>query len=202
MLYTRTIGELQRQINQLERQLHRAAVRPAFSRLHANLPIQSLYGQLPFEAQAPWSFQTPWTLQQLNYCAPHTDILELDDQYLLEIALPGVVVDDVELKVEENCITVLAKRTPSMFEEKAAIVRKEMPVAFLYRQFEFDTEILAEQVEARMDRGILFVSVPKVEAATRVPVSVGAFEGHMPGVKTRVPSKSEQIRSGKEVSIK
>lgn len=196
MLNIRSIGELQRQINQLERQLHRTSYGTSPT-VHSQ---QSLCARNMEEQQQynPWG----WQQQQTQPVAPHTDILELDDQYLLEIALPGVVVDDVELKVEYNIITVLAKRTPSMFEEKAGVVRMEMPSGYLYRQFEFDAEILAEQVEARMDRGILFVSIPKVETAIRVPVSVGAFEGHLPGVKTRVPSKSETLRSGKEVTIK
>lgn len=193
MLNIRTIGELQRQISQLERQLRRASYRAVPSNCQPALSHQPMHA---YESPSPWAWQ------HYSYAAPHTDVLELDDQYLLEIALPGVVMDDVELKVDENVITVLAKRTPSMFEEKAGIIRKELPAGYLYRQFEFDAEILPEQVEARMDRGILFVSIPKVEAAYRVPVAVGAFEGHLPGVKTRVPSKSEAMRSSKEVAIK
>ncbi len=194
MLNIRTIGELQHQINRLERQLNRASYRALPNRLYTS---QQFFGWHNQESQSPWGWQ-----HQQQYSAPQTDILELDDQYLLEIALPGVVMDDVELKVDFNVITVLAKRTPSIFEEKAGIIRKELPAGYLYRQFEFDAEILPEQVEARMDRGILFVSIPKVEASVRVPVSVGAFEGHLAGVKTRIPSKSETMRSGKEVAIK
>ncbi len=36
---------------------------------------------------------TNW--QHVNYSTPETDILELDEQYLLEIAVPGVTLDDV-----------------------------------------------------------------------------------------------------------
>jgi HSP20 family molecular chaperone IbpA len=157
----------------------------------------------PFQSAFP---TTPWGQHQVPCCTPETDILELDDQYLLEIALPGVVLDDIELKAEEDCITVVAKRTPAMFEERAAFVRRELPV-YLVRQFQFECPILHDQVEARMDRGILFVSVPKLEIALRVPVSAGSIEGHLQGVRTRVGSgnvnpKSETIRSGKEVTIK
>jgi HSP20 family protein len=139
---------------------------------------------------------------QWGYATPQTDILELDDQYILEIALPGVVLDDVELKVEENTLTVVAKRTPAMFEERAHILRKELPAGHLVREFEFDTEILHDQIEARMDRGILFVSIPKVEVALRIPVSAGNLEGHLSGMKTRV-NKSENMQNRKqEVTIK
>lgn len=165
-------------------------------------PVLSRPVHRPFSGyNLPTHVQTTWGWQNVGYCTPHADILELDDQYLLEIALPGVVLDDVELKIEENCLTVIAKRTPAMFEERAAFIRKELPAGYLVRQFEFDIPILHEQIEARMDRGILFVSVPKVEAALRIPVSAGTIEAGLPGMKTRV-SKSETMRSAKEVTIK
>lgn len=139
--------------------------------------------------------------QGFQTACPPTDILELDEQFVLEIALPGVVLDDVELKVEENILTVIAKRTPNMFEERAALLRKEMPCGYFVRHFEFDCPIIHEHIEARMDRGILFVSLPKVEASLRIPVSHGTIDTNVPGLKTRVGSKTESIR-GKEVSVK
>jgi HSP20 family protein len=143
-----------------------------------------------------------WQREQhrLGFATPETDILELDDSYVLEIALPGVVLDDVEIKVEENTLVVIAKRTPAMFEERASILRKEMPAGLLVREFAFDTEILHDQIEARLDRGILFIAVPKMEAALRIPVSAGTWEGHLPSMKTRVQKNDLQTR--KEVAIK
>jgi HSP20 family protein len=137
-----------------------------------------------------------------NHATPETDILELDDQYILEIALPGVVLDDVELKVEESLLTVVAKRTPAMFEEKASVLRKELPAGYLVREFEFEGEIIHDQIEARMDRGILFISIPKVEVALRIPVSAGNLEGNLNGMKTRVAKTESMHQSRKEVSIK
>jgi len=148
-----------------------------------------------YETQSPWACGTSW-----SYETPQTDILELDDQFVLEIALPGVVLDDVEIKVEYNTLIVVAKRTPVLFEEKASILRKELAAGYMVREFEFETEILPEQIEARMDRGILFVSVPKVESALRIPVSAGTIEGHLPGMKTRV--QKQDVRSKQEVTIK
>lgn len=182
MLYTRTNREYQL---------------PLYSRR----PMTSRFFNTRHPHQFGSELQTPWNWQNVVYRTPETDVLELDEQYVLEIALPGVVLDDVELRVEENVITLIAKRTPAMFEEKAAILRKELS-CFFTREFVFDTEILAEQIEARLDRGILFISVPKIEVAMRIPVSAGSIE-HVnlsSSMKTRV-SKSEGIR-GKEVIVK
>ncbi len=115
----------------------------------------------------------------MSYSSPETDVLELDDRFILEVSLPGVVLDDVELKAEGNYLHLVAKRTPSMFEERATYLRKELPCHFLVREFEFEEDISLEEIEARLDRGILFISIPKLESAVRIPVSAGAIEQHM-----------------------
>ncbi len=68
------------------------------------------------------------TLQNQGWDIPSADDLELDDQFILELALPGVVLDDIEVKVEENFLTVTAKRTPVMFQDRATYLRKELPI--------------------------------------------------------------------------
>lgn len=177
MLYTRTIKEYQ------------VPTRRALSRQFLNPNMQSAY-------LSPWGWQQQ--PQHLIQCSPEADVLELDDQFLLEIALPGVVLDDVELKAEENCVTVIARRTFSAFEERAVFLRKELPAGYFVRQFEFDTPVLHEQIQARMDRGILFVSVPKLEIAQRIPVSAGTIDVHAPALRTSISSKGEA--RGKEVT--
>lgn len=181
MLYSRTIKE-----NQFNSMRRRPMMNTRNHQWNTNLGGESL---------------APWACQNMTYATPETDILELDDQFILEIALPGVVLDDVELKVEGYTLIVVAKRTPNMFHEKAAILSKELPAGYLVREFEFETEILHEQIEARLDRGILFVSIPKEEVALRIPVSAGNLDTHFNGMKTRV-TKQQEMRSNKEISIK
>jgi len=134
---------------------------------------------------------------EMTYSAPETDVLELDDRFILEISLPGVVLDDVELKVEGSYLHLVAKRTPNMFEERATYLRKELPCHFLVREFEFEEEICHEDIEARLDRGILFISIPKFEQAIRIPVSAGSIEQHMLESSTRM-HKTES----RKVSVK
>ena len=145
-----------------------------------------------------YGFETE-TLQHKGWDVPCADVLELDDQFILELALPGVVLDDIEVKVEENYLTVIAKRTPAMFQERGTYLRKELPTTLMVREFEFETEILAEQIEARLDRGLLFISIPKAETALRIPVSAGSIESHM---THKVRSHKTEVRSAKEVTIK
>ena len=129
----------------------------------------------------------------VHTCTAPADILELDEQYIIEVALPGVVLDDVQLKIEDNVLSITAKRTPTLFEERATVLQKELPAVYLLRQFEFDVDtIIPEQIDARLDRGILYISIPKLEVALRVPVSAGMIDSHLPSTpKTRVSNKHE-----------
>lgn len=168
----------------------RAFERPGF---HPTTPTN--YAPLrttnPFETT-----HTHWTWQNQR-ATPPADILELDEQFIIEVALPGVVLDDIELKIEANVLTVCAKRTPTLFEERATILQKELPLVYLVRHFEFDNRIMSEQIEARLDRGMLYVSIPKVEAARRIPVSVGVAEQLTTissSVKTRVSEQKVPVK--------
>jgi HSP20 family molecular chaperone IbpA len=137
----------------------------------------------------------------VSYEVPCADVLELDNEFVLELALPGVVLDDIEIKIEGRFLTVIAKRTPTLFEEKALYIRRELHHNVMVREFEFEAEILVDSIEARLDRGILFISLPKVEAALRIPVSAGSIEGLVHGL-TKNRSHKTEIRSSKEVTIK
>lgn len=148
---------------------------------HLTMPMNNFGWHAPFAGTS-------------NYTSvPHADILETDEQFILEVALPGVVLDDVQLKIEYNVLTICAKRTPTLFEERAVVLQKELPLHHMLRHFEFDTEVLIEQIEARLDRGILYISVPKAITALRIPVSAGMIESTLPSgnTKTRVNSKHE-----------
>lgn len=177
----------------------RTSIRPSLSHqmsygpMSYNLPINTLeHRQLNgISGMDRWS-NNVWPQHGVQTCTAPADVLELDEQFIIEVALPGVVLDDVQLKIEENVLSICAKRTPTLFEERATVLQKELPSIYLLRQFEFDTEIIAEQIDARLDRGILYISIPKVEVALRVPVSAGMVDNHLPNTtKTRVSSKHE-----------
>lgn len=176
---------------QLVHESRRAFERPEFYGPMSHQHYSPLRTVNPFETRNwTWHNQT---------ATPPADILELDEQFIIEVALPGVVLDDIQLKVEANVLTVCAKRTPTLFEEKATVLQKELPLVYLVRHFEFDTRIMCEQIEARLDRGILYISIPKVEAALRIPVSAGVAEQLTTissAVKTRVSNEHKVAVKG------
>lgn len=172
-------SEMKRELHrELNRELHREFNREFHNELNHEFN-RGEYG---------WN----WSSMPANAMVAPADVLELDEQFIIEVALPGVVLDDIQLKIEDNVLSLTAKRTPTLFEERAHVLQKELPSVYLLRQFEFEIPVIIEQIEARLDRGILYISIPKVEAALRIPVSGGMIESHSPNTpKTRVSSKHE-----------
>jgi len=85
-------------------------------------------------------------------------IWESDDSFFLEFDLPGVNVEDVDLKVVENSLHVTANRE---LRGDVTYVRQERNFGQIERQFSLPTRIDESGIEAEMNAGVLKVTVPK-----------------------------------------
>jgi HSP20 family protein len=95
-----------------------------------------------------------------------------DDLYV-ELDLPGVDPDSIELTVERNVLTVSARRAFDR-SELEEIVISERPQGEFWRQLFLGDNLDHEALTARYDRGVLQITVPVHESAKprRVPVTV------------------------------
>lgn len=90
-------------------------------------------------------------------CAP-VSIWETDTNFHLEFDLPGVHVDDVDLKVVENVLHVTAHRQA---QGDVSFIRQERHFGTIERQFSLPVRIDEAGIEAGMNSGVLTVKVPK-----------------------------------------
>ncbi|GAA2656119.1 Hsp20/alpha crystallin family protein [Streptomyces vastus] len=95
--------------------------------------------------------------------APAADVSETDDAYLIEIDLPGVKRDDIDIEMGERELTI---RGEFKERERAGVLRRgtRRTGRFEY-QAVLPGEINAEGVNASLADGVLTVNVPKAEAA-------------------------------------
>jgi HSP20 family protein len=111
------------------------------------------FGDLAF---AP-ALSAPWT--------PLADITETDDAYVVEVELPGVNKDQVNVDVNDRELIISGEITEPQEEEG----RRRRRRARRTGRFEFRTtlpgDINPEGVNATLSDGILTLTVPKSEAA-------------------------------------
>ena len=95
-----------------------------------------------------------------------TDVHEHDDQYEIDIDLPGFKKDEITLTLEKGNLTVSA--TKGLEEEekndKGRVIRQERYAGAMQRSFFVGHNVTEEEVQAKFEDGVLSVTVPKKEA--------------------------------------
>ncbi|WP_129113099.1 Hsp20/alpha crystallin family protein [Halegenticoccus tardaugens] len=95
--------------------------------------------------------------------AVFADLLESDDSYLLVLDLPGVTAETADISVENGKLVIEARREkalPSAYQ----YVREDRSL-FLDADLPLPPDVTGTGAEAKMERGVLEIRLPKREAS-------------------------------------
>ena len=92
------------------------------------------------------------------------NIYETAESYVLEAELPGVSKEGVSVNVENNLLTLEGRRPVPVLPEDGYFYRESSGGDFR-RVFELDPAIEAGKISARMEQGVLTLTLSKAEAA-------------------------------------
>lgn len=99
---------------------------------------------------------------RVSFLTPLANILETKDAYLLEAEMPGVTKDGLEVSVEKGELTIVGHRGTAA-PQGQAVYRESR--GFDYRRtFELDPSIDATHIVAKLDQGVLTLTLPKAES--------------------------------------
>lgn len=98
-----------------------------------------------------------------NGWAPLADIEETDDSYVVEIDLPGVKRDDIDIQLSDRQLTVSGEVKEK--ERTGILRRRTRRVGRFQYSVTLPADVDAERVNARLDDGVLTVRAPKSENA-------------------------------------
>ena len=95
-----------------------------------------------------------------------TDVKEHEDQYEVDIDLPGFKKDEIKLDLENGYLTVSAAKGLDKDEKdkKGKLIRQERYAGSMQRSFFVGEEITTEDIKAKYENGVLKLNVPKKEA--------------------------------------
>lgn len=110
--------------------------------------------------------------------SPQIDIREADGKLEVIADLPGLDQNDVQVELANNVLTIRGEKKSEREEKKADYHLQERSFGSFLRSFPLPFEANPDQVEAKFDKGVLTISVPKpaeVQQATRrIQVKGGA----------------------------
>jgi HSP20 family protein len=99
--------------------------------------------------------------QAEQFITPPASVTEIADGYMLEIEMPGVKKDGLEISVENNELTIIGRR--SLPNVEGTLVHRESRAENFRRLFELDPSIDADKISAKIDQGLVTLTLPKAE---------------------------------------
>lgn len=105
--------------------------------------------------------EAPVRAERQEYVRPEVNIFEEKDGYTLEAEMPGVNKDGLEVLLEGNELTIVGHRQSATVNGE--MVFRETQTADFRRVFELDPAIDTSRIVAKMNQGVLTLTLPKSE---------------------------------------
>ncbi len=102
-----------------------------------------------------------------SYKIPPVDVYEMEDGYYIDVELPGYQNGDVNVKVENNTLTLSTtnefENKIKSAEEKEYLVKETSTKKSFKRSFSLPKDVDEDKILATFNDGVLNVKLPKSE---------------------------------------
>lgn len=104
---------------------------------------------------------------------PRVNTRETEETYYLEVELPGVAKENVEINVDANILRITGERNRRDEVKEEEYLKVESRYGLFLRSFTLPEKVAIEKIEAEFLNGILEISIPKLkveESSTRIEI--------------------------------
>ena len=109
-----------------------------------------------------------------THWAPAADIYETEDALVVALDLPGVDPNLVDIRVENNVLTIRGERQFEEKQNKDNFHRVERSYGAFARSFTLSTFVDADKIRASYKAGVLNINLPKAEAVKPKRIQIAA----------------------------
>lgn len=92
---------------------------------------------------------------------PLCDVIDKGDKYEINLEIPGISKENVDLKATKNSLRISAVQTEKKKERGRKYVYSERSYQSFHRQIPFAEEIIPSKINAQVKNGILEIDLPK-----------------------------------------
>jgi HSP20 family protein len=105
-----------------------------------------------------------------NTSLPAVNVKETNDEFVIELAAPGMEKKDFKINFKNNVITISSEREDKKEEKKDNYTRREFSYQSFQRSFTVpENAIMSDKIEAAYKNGILEIKLPKREEVKPQP---------------------------------
>ena len=103
---------------------------------------------------------------------PSVNVKETGDEFVVEMAAPGMKKDDFDIQLENNMLTIRSEmsRENNEQDEDGKYSRREFSYQSFQRSFNLNNQVVDDaNIQATYEDGILRLNIPKREEAKEKP---------------------------------
>src|SRR5690348_11472280 len=112
------------------------------------------------------------TTVPVRYFVPTTDIFETEDALTVVMEVPGVGQDAIDINLENDVLKIEAKIDPAKYEGMEPLYA-EYNVGHFARSFALSNRIDQQQIGAKLEDGILTLTLTKAKEARPRKIAIG-----------------------------
>lgn len=101
--------------------------------------------------------------ENVSSWSPRADLQDSDEAYIVELDVPGLTKDDININFHEGVLTVSGERKSETKDEGTDFVRVERRFGHFYRSFTLPKQVQDDAILANYKDGVLKITVPKTE---------------------------------------
>ena len=107
---------------------------------------------------------------RVSYLTPLANIVESSDGYVLQAEMPGVTKEGLEITVENGELVIFGRR--NVAQPRGREVYRESRGLDYRRVFELDPSIDTPRIVAKIEQGVLHLTLPKAESVKPRTINV------------------------------
>jgi len=103
---------------------------------------------------------------------PNINISETEDQFSIEVEIPGMKKEDININVENNTLTISGERKQKTEEDGRRYHRVETNYGAFQRSFQLPDHIDDDSIEASYENGLLQITMGKSEEKLKKQIAI------------------------------
>lgn len=103
-----------------------------------------------------------------NY--PSANIIESDDDFKIEMLVPGLKKKDIRLQIENGILNISHEILTDEQEVQEKYITREFQTREFSRKFKLSDRLASDKIKAKYENGVLTIKVPKKEEAKAKPL--------------------------------
>ena len=116
--------------------------------------------------------ETPFPRALREEWAPSVDVSETKDNFVVKAELPGLEAKDVNVSISGDLVTIKGEKKREEEEKDEHHHCIERYSGSFQRVFQLPSGVKGDKVEATFDKGVLKITLPKVEEAKKKEIEV------------------------------